>query len=63
MPVGPRSATDGLQCTVDLILSGLQFKTFVVYLDDVLMLSKSIEDHIKNVSEVLQLLRDGGSCL
>lgn len=63
MPFGLWYASDNLQLTLDLILSGVQLKSFLVYLYDLLIFSKSTEDHIKNVEEVLQLLRDGAVSL
>lgn len=59
MPFGLRNVPTSLQRTLYIIISGVRFWTCLVYLDDVLILSKSVEDHIKHLYEVLQLLQDG----
>lgn len=48
---------------MDLILSGVRFKTFLVYLDYMLISSRKLEDHIKHVDEVLTLLKNAGVSL
>lgn len=45
------------------MLSGVRFKTSLVYLDDVLIFYKSVNDHMKHLDEVLQLLQDGSVSL
>lgn len=48
---------------MDLNLSGVCFKTCLVYLDDVLMFSRKLEGHIKHVGEVRTLLGNAGVSL
>lgn len=36
MLLGPRNASSTFQLSLDLMLSGVHFKTFLVYLDDVM---------------------------
>ena len=38
---------------MDLILRGLTWKTCLVYLDDVIVIGKTFEDHLENLKEVL----------
>ncbi|CAG2203682.1 unnamed protein product [Mytilus edulis] len=40
------------------VLSGLPWKTCLVYLDDIMIMGKTFEEHIKNLEEVMQRLRD-----
>ena len=63
MPFGLRNAPATFQRSLDLILSGVRFKTCLVYLDDVLIFSRQQEDHIKHVDEVLTLLENAGISL
>lgn len=39
-----------------MILSGVKWKTCLVYLDDVIVFSKNHEEHRAHLEEVLQLL-------
>lgn len=60
MPFGPRNAPTSFQWTPDLIISSGRFRTYLFYLDDVLIFLKLVEDLIKHVDEVLQILQDAG---
>ena len=42
------------QRAVNLILHGLTWKEVLAYLDDLVILGKSFEDHLNNLSEVFQ---------
>lgn len=56
MTFGLRNAPGSFQLTLDLIRSGVRFKTCLVY-HGAPIFSKSFEDHIKHLDEVLQLLQ------
>ena len=45
---------------MDLILAGLQWSECLVYLDDVIILGRTFEEHLHNIRSVLQLLRESG---
>lgn len=53
-----RNAPATFQRSLDLILSGVCFKTCLIYLDDVLIFSRKLEEHIKHVDKVLTLLEN-----
>lgn len=57
MPMGLSGATATFQRTMDLILSGINFSTCLVYLDDVIIFSDSPELHIQRLREVFTRLR------
>ena len=63
MPFGFCNAPATFQRTVNILLSGYRWKTCLVYLDDVIIFSKSIEEHLKHVDEVLEILRQAGMAL
>ena len=63
MPFGLRNAPATFQRALDIILSGVRWQTCLIYLDDVIVFSKSMEKHIQDVDEVLQLLGDAGVSL
>jgi Reverse transcriptase (RNA-dependent DNA polymerase) len=48
------------QRAIDIILSGVRWKTCLVYLDDVIVFSKSKKDHLAHVAEALNLLGNAG---
>ena len=63
MPFGLCNAPATFQRTVAILLSGYRWTTCLLYLDDVIIFSKSIEEHLKHVDEVLEILRQAGMSL
>ena len=57
MPFGLCNAPASFQRLMDLVLSGLQWSQGLVYLDDIIVLGRSFEEHIKNLDLVFQRLR------
>ena len=60
MPFGLSKAPATFQRLMDLVLAGLQWSECLVYLDDVIVLGRSFEEHLKNLQSVLQRLRQAG---
>ena len=60
MPFGLCNTPASLQRLMDLVLSGLQWSQCLVYLDDIVVLGRSFEEHIRNLDSVFQWLRDPG---
>jgi hypothetical protein len=58
LPFGLRNAPATFQRAIDIILSGIRWKTCLVYLDDVIVFSSNRAAHLSHVNEVLILLRD-----
>ena len=54
MPFGLCNAPSTFQKLMERVLDGLQWRTVVIYLDDVIVFSKSIEDHMQHLEEVLR---------
>ena len=63
MPFGLCNAPAAFQRTVDILLMRYKWKTCLVYLDDIIIFSKSVDEHIDHVDEVLQTLREAGLTL
>ena len=63
MPFGLRNAPATFQRALDMILSGVRWQTCLVYIDDVIIFSRNVEDHLHHVDEVLTLLRRAGVSL
>jgi len=63
MPFGLTNAPACFQRALDLILTKYKWKTCLVYLDDVIIFSNNVDDHIKHVDEILQTLADAGITL
>eukprot|EP01070_Trichotokara_eunicae_P001472 Trichotokara_eunicae@DN1903_c0_g1_i1.p1 len=57
MPFGLSNAPATFQRTMDFVLSGLKWQTCLVYLDDVVVFSKTEEDHVRALDEVFSKLR------
>lgn len=60
MPFGLWNAPGRFQPTVNIILSGVRWKTWLLYVDDVIIFSQNENGHIAHVDEVLELLRQAG---
>ena len=60
MPFGLRNAPATFQRAIEIILSGLKWKTCLVYLDDIIVYSTSREAHLQHLDEVLSTLEKAG---
>lgn len=63
MPFGLKNAPATFQRAIDIILSKVKWQYALVYLDDVIIYSKSVEDHFAHVRTVLTLLQNAGVSL
>ncbi len=60
MPFGLCNAPATFQRLMDLILAGLQWTSCLVYLDDVIIVGKTFEEHLHNLRAVFDRLREAG---
>ena len=60
MPFGLCNAPATFQRLMDLVLAGVQWTQCLVYLDDVIIIGRDFEEHLYNLSTVLQKLREAG---
>ena len=58
MPFGLSNALATFQRLMDLTLAGLQWSHCLVYLDDIIVMGHSFEEHLGNLNLVLERLRD-----
>lgn len=63
LPFGLTNAPATFQRAIDIILSGLRWRTCLVYLDDIIVSSAIMEDHIRHLRDVLSLLFNAGVTL
>jgi transposase InsO family protein len=63
MPFGLCNAPATFQRALDMLLAKVKWKFALVYLDDVIIYSRSLEDHLVHVDYVLRLLRNAGISL
>jgi hypothetical protein len=63
MPFGLRNAPAKFQRFVDTTLAGLTLKTCLVYVDDIIMFSKTAEEHLSHRDDVLHSLYRAGLSL
>ena len=59
MPMGLASSAQAFQAVVNLVLQNLQYKCAIPYLDDILCLSPSIEQHFTDLRNIFDALRKG----
>jgi hypothetical protein len=57
MPFGSMNAPATFQRLMDRVLSGMTWRQVLVYLDDVLLFSRTWDEHIKSIREVLNRLK------
>ena len=60
MPFGLVNAPATFQRLMEVVLSGLVRRVCVVYLDDVLIFGRTVEEHNTNLTQVLERLRRAG---
>ena len=60
MPMGLKSAPMTFQRVMKLALQGLQWQSCLIYLDDVVIFSKTFDEHIERLSTVLDRIRTAG---
>ena len=60
MPFGLCNAPSTFQRCMDLVLRGLQWRTLLVYLDDIIICSDTFESHLEKLDEVLGRLSNVG---
>ena len=57
-PFGLSNAPGTFCRALGLVLRGLSWKSVVSFLDDIVILGRSFEDHMKNMEQVLSRFRD-----
>ncbi|KAK3102100.1 hypothetical protein FSP39_008757 [Pinctada imbricata] len=60
MPFGLCNAPSTFQRCMELILKGLQWKTLLIYLDDVIIYSSDVQSHLDQLDVVLTRLHGAG---
>ena len=60
LPFGLTNAPATFQRLMDMVLAGLQWSHCLVYLDDVIILGRTFQEHLSSISQVLQRLRSAG---
>ena len=60
MPFGLCNAPATFQRLMELVLLGLHWTSCLVYLDDIIIFSKSVNEHLRQLEEVLDRLRGAG---
>jgi hypothetical protein len=45
---------------MELIFRGMQWKTLLIYLDDIILYSSNLDDHFDKINEVLSRLKNAG---
>lgn len=60
MPFGLSGAPSTFQRLMSILLRGVNWKTCVVYLDDILVFGKTVEEHNLRLEEVLKRFKESG---
>ena len=60
MPFGLCNAPATFQRLMNLVLAGIQWNTCLVYIDDIIIFGKTFDQHLHNLQQVLDRLRQAG---
>ena len=60
MPFGVCNAPATFQRLMDKVLAGVQWSSCLVYLDDVIIVGRTFQEHLKNLKDVFDRLRGAG---
>jgi hypothetical protein len=60
MPMGLMNAPSTFQRLMDLVLSGLLYEACLVYLDDIIIFSRTLPEHLSRLEEVFKRLINAG---
>ena len=60
MPFGLCNAPSTFQLRMELVLRELQWKICLVYLDDIIIFSHTIKEHLQRLKEVFYRLQETG---
>ena len=60
MPFGLCNAPATFQRAMQTVLSGLEWQNCFVYIDDILIASRTLEEHLQHLAEVIDRLRKAG---
>ena len=60
MPMGLTNSPATFQRLMELALSGLQWHTCLIYLDDIVVFGSNFDEHLQRVQEVLERIRTAG---
>ena len=60
MPLGLKNAGATFQRLMELVLAGMDSRSCLVYIDDIIVFGETEQAHLKNLEEVFQRIRDAG---
>jgi hypothetical protein len=58
MPMGLNNSVPVFERLMERVLSGLTWKTCLVYLDDIIIFSRTFENHLANLRELFERLKE-----
>ena len=58
MPFGLCNAPATFEKLMEMVLGGLTWKTCLVYLDDIMVMGKTFEEHLTNLEEVFNRMKE-----
>lgn len=60
MQMGLSTASATFQRLMELVLQGLNWRTCIIYLDDIVVYGNTLEQHLQRVDEVLGKIKESG---
>lgn len=63
LPLGLKNAPRTFQRLIHIILASVKWKYAIVYLDDIIIFSKNVDEHFHHINNVLRMLKEAGMTL
>lgn len=63
VPFGLKNAPSTFQRSIDMILSSVKWKHVIFYLEDIIVFSRNVEEHLQHLQTVLGMLQNAGISL
>ncbi len=60
LPMGMKNSSGAFQRKMDKVLGNLKWKSVMCYIDDLIIYSKTFEEHLQHIQEVMERLEEAG---
>ena len=60
MLFGLNNSASAFQRTMEMTLQGLQWRTCLIYIDDIIVLGRTFEEHVQRNEQVFERIRGAG---
>ena len=58
MLFGLNNSASAFQRTIEMTLQGLQWRTCLIYIDDIIVFGRTFEEHVQRIEQVFKRIRE-----